>query len=366
MVRLDIAGTTASDMTNIVKDITIAARNTDAAGNQDETEWINQKWSTYFGIYKTIPEVKTAIDMRAIWTLGGGFKADPEATVILDHISGWGNDTFNSILKNMIIVKRVGGDAFCEVMRADNEQKTLVNLKPLDPGSIKIIVDKKGILKRYEQINKTGNNKVFQTFQPDEIFHLVNKRVGDEIHGVSDIEAIEEIVKATNESFADMKQIMHRYIKPIRHFELDTDDQTKIDQFIQKVDALHNKGEDLYTPMGVSKFNLISVPPNATLNGLPWREHLRNYFYQVVGIPQIVLGNAAEFSESSAKIAYLAFEQSVEDEQNDIEAQVWNQLGLRIELSFPASLRNELLSDESKDGQTKQMTAEMNPAGMEE
>jgi hypothetical protein len=303
------------------------------------------------GIYKLIPEVKTAIDMRAIWTIGKGFKADPETTVILDHISGWGTDTFNSILKNMITIKRIGGDAFAEIIR-DSDSGTLINLKPLDPGTIKIIVDRKGILKRYEQTNKLGKKDIaINKFKPEEILHFVNKRVGDEIHGVSDIEAIEEIIKANNESFFISKDIIKKFSKPKMMVELDTDDTAKIDAFVAKFDAATNKGENLFYPKGVVNPQVLAVPPNSTLNIMPWREHLKNYFFQVVGIPQIILGSSGEFTESTAKIAYLAFEQSVDDEQNDIEAQVWNQLGLRIELSFPASLRNELLSDTGKDGQ---------------
>lgn len=365
MAELNISHATYGDMTTTVADITIDTKNTDGISNQDETEWINTNWSKYFGIYKKIPEVKTAIDMRAIWTIGKGYEADPETTVILDHISGWGNDTFNSILKNMMTAKRIGGDAFAEIIRADDG--TLINLKPLDPGSIKIIVDRKGIIKRYEQINKLSSKGVtINKFKPEEILHLVNKRIADEIHGVSDIEAIEEIVKANNESFFDMKKVMHRYVKPMMKFSLDTDDDTKINALVTKFDTAVNKGENLYIPKGTVEQELIAVPANSTLNPLPWREHLKDYFFQVVGIPQIILGSSGEFTESTAKIAYLAFEQSVDDEQNEIEAAIWNQIGLRIELSFPASLRNELLSDIQKDGQNQQMPAEINPAGVEE
>ena len=54
-------------------------------------------------------------------------------------------------------------------------------------------------------------------------------------------------------------------------------------------------------------------------------------------------------SNSSAKIAYLAFQQNIEEEQLFIEEQVGLQLGLAIELEFPVSLENELLSDTAKD-----------------
>ena len=351
--NMNLASAASGNMSTAVDDVKIALVDTDAA-DQDETIWINDKWSTYLGIYKAVPEVKTAIDMRAIWTLGKGFTADARASVILNNITGWGRDTFNGILKNMIVARRIGGDSFAEIIR-DEDTGILINLKPLDPGSMRIVVDKKGIIKRYEQVLKTRKKESDAIkFKPEEIFHLVNKRVADEIHGVSDIEALQNIVLANNESFDDMRKLMHRHVKPIMGFKLDTDNTTKINAFAAKMDAVVNKGENIYIPKDTVEFELISVPANATLNPLPWREHLKNYFFQVVGIPQIILGSSGEFTESTAKIAYLAFQQSVEDEQLDIEEQVWNQLFFKIELTFPASLQNEMLSDTAKDGQTQQ------------
>jgi hypothetical protein len=62
------------------------------------------------------------------------------------------------------------------------------------------------------------------------------------------------------------------------------------------------------------------------------------------------VGGSQEMTEASAKIAYLAFEQTIEEEQLYIEEQILSQLNLEIELSFPATLQNELLSDNAKDG----------------
>lgn len=351
MAEKDIASATYGDLTAELADVIIDARETDGATGVKEYKWINTNWSQYFGYYKEIPEVKTAIDMRAIWTIGKGYKADIRTSVILDRMKGWGEDTFNSILKNMVTTKRIGGDAFAEIIR---EPKTdlLLNIKPLDPSTIQIIVGKNGMLKRYEQVSKLPTAKVIRTFQPNEIFHLMNKRVADEIHGVSDIEAIEKIIQASNESFVDMKKLMHRYVKPMMKFILDTDDTAKINALVTKFDEAVTKGENLFIPKGAVEQELISVPSNATLNPLPWRNHLKDYFFQVVGIPQIILGSSGEFTESTAKIAYLAFQQSVEDEQKEIEEQVYRQLYLKIELNFPATMRNEMISmqeDELKD-----------------
>lgn len=357
MALTDIGSTEVGDMTNKVTDVVIPAINTDGATGQVETTWQNTKWSQWLGYYKTVPEVKTAIDMRAIWTLGKGYKANVRTTILLDSIKGWGMDTFNSILKNMIVTRRVGGDAYAEIIRDKNK---LINLKPLDPGTIVIVVNSQGMIKRYEQTSKT--TKVTKKFEPKQIFHLINKRIADEIHGVSDIEAIEEIILANNESFVINKQIIKNFAKPKMMVEIDSDDDTKIDGFIKKFDEATAKGDNLFYPKGTVNPEVLAVPSNATLNVLPWREHLKNYFFQVVGIPQIILGSSGEFTESTAKIAYLAFQQSVEDEQLDIEEQIWRQLYLKIELEFPATLQNEMISDTNKDGQQQEMG--MQPSDM--
>lgn len=363
MPNTNISSTTVGDMAARVPEIQVKDVNTDGVSNSEETEYQNTKWSNWLGYYKTIPEVKTAIDMRAIWTLGKGYKADPYTTVILDHIKGWGRETFNGILKNMIVTRRIGGDAFAEIIR--DKEGTLLNLKPLDAGQIKIVVDRKGIIKHYIQVSKTEKG-VEKKFEKDEIFHLINKRVADEIHGVSDIEAIEAIILANNESFTINKQIIKNFARPKMMVEVDSDDTAKIAAFAVKFDQATALGDNLFYPKGTVSPEVLAVPSGATLNILPWREHLKNYFFQVVGIPQIILGSSGEFTESTAKIAYLAFQQSVEDEQLDIEEQVWNQLYLRIELTFPASLQNELISDQNKDGADQQMSAMINPAGVEE
>jgi hypothetical protein len=63
-------------------------------------------------------------------------------------------------------------------------------------------------------------------------------------------------------------------------------------------------------------------------------------------------------TEATAKIAYLAFEQTIEEEQLYIEEQILSQLNLEIELEFPASLENEMLSDRGKAETTQAATPE--------
>jgi len=65
-----------------------------------------------------------------------------------------------------------------------------------------------------------------------------------------------------------------------------------------------------------------------------------------------------EAKEATAKIAYLAFEQTIEEEQLYIEEQVLSQLNLEIELEFPASLENEMLTGQGKEEKMQASTPE--------
>ena len=319
---------------------------TDGATGNEETEWINTRWAQFYGYFKMIGELNATINAKATWTIGKGFKADVETTFILDKIKGFGKDTFNTLLENIVRTYYIGGDSFSEIIR--NDKKELINIKPLDPSTIKIVANKSGMIKRYEQIGKSG--KTIIKFPSEVILHLARNRIADQIHGVSVIEAVESIVLARKEAIEDYRIVMHKFVKPQWKFKLKTDDPSEIAAYKKKQDAATGSGSNIYEPFDVSESELISVAPNATLNPLAWIEFQGNAFYEAVGVPKIILGGSGEFTEASAKIAYLAFQQNVEEEQLYIEEQIGQQLGLEIELEFPASLENELLSDNKKDG----------------
>jgi hypothetical protein len=75
MPETNIGSSTAADVTNTITSYSVAAVDTEAGGDQKEYTWQNTMWSTYLGYYKTIPELQTAIDAKANWTLGAGFEA---------------------------------------------------------------------------------------------------------------------------------------------------------------------------------------------------------------------------------------------------------------------------------------------------
>jgi len=335
-----------SDLTNAMTDYSVETDDTDATSDQKETEWVNSNWQQQFGYFTQIPEINAAINAKATWTIGKGFSADEVTTMLLDTLKGWGKDTFNTILENMIRTYYIGGDSFAEIIRDD--EGNLINLKTLNPSQVKIVTNREGLVIKYKV--QTTKEAEEEDFQPEEMFHLARNRVADQIHGVSVIDSVENIILARNEAISDYKIVMHRNVYPRIIFHLDTDDDTEIATYKAKMDKAYAENENIYVPKDTVVPEVLAVAPNSTLDPKAWIDQQGDFFYEAVGVPQIILGGSGEFTEASAKIAYLAFQQNVEEEQLFIEEQVLAQLNLVLELEFPASLENELLSDKAKDG----------------
>jgi len=363
MVNTNIGVAQAGDQASTFQDYSVDPATTDAPTG-DETKWTNPKAAQYLGYYKLVPQLKKAINAKATWTIGKGFKSNPLTTLALSIIKGCGVDTFNTILENLVKMYHIYGDAFAEIVRDDTGR--LINLKPLDPSVMTIVADGKGIIKRYE-LQKKGKKMV--PFEPDRILHLARDRIADEIHGTSIVESVEWIILALEEAMHDNRKRFHRNIYPVRVWYLDTDKDAKINAYKQKVADSKYKGEDMFVPKGSVETELTAVPENSSLNPIPWIQMLESKFYKEVGVPEIITGGSQELTQTAAQIAYLAFEQVVEEEQLYVEEQVLQQLDLEIELEFPASLQNNMLSDDAKDGTQEQQVnqaSNLQPPAMRE
>lgn len=348
MSTLNISNMVNSNMESNVADYEVAPMNTDGISDLKETIYTSKDWAQNWGYFNTHSDLKSAILMKAIWNVGKGYTTqDSQTKVDLDHISGWGKDTFEDVLFNMEVVRRINGDAFAEIIR-DGEK--VINLKPLDPSTIRIVVDGKGIIKRYEQFAKTGDSiAIKHTFKPTEIFHLSNNRLADQIHGISDISSLDKTLLAELESFDDMKKVMHRQAKPFILWKLKTDDKTKIAKFVADVEYARNLSEDLFIPddEDIATYEIVQVNISAMV--MEWRNQIRNRFYRAMGMPLVIFGNAGA-TESGGKIEYLAHENVFEHDQRYIENQVWQQLQYKINLIPPTSLMENLQRDQAKDG----------------
>lgn len=341
----DIANATLSDSPINVTEYVIPPTTLNAAQGSEETEYQNTKFKEQWDIFNAVPDLRSAILMKAIWTMGKGWTADAKTTVLLNHVSGAGKDTFDDILFNLVVCAKIGGDSYAEIINDSDED--LLNLKPLDPGSIKIIVNPKGQIIRYEQTSKIKEG-LKRTWKPKDIFHLSNNRIADSINGLSEIESLKKTILAEEQSFDDLLRITHQIARPMILFKLKTDNQTKINNFRTKMEEGLNKGKNLYIPddEDLLTWEIVKLDVDAVV--LAWRQDVRNKFYRAIGLPLVIFGNAGS-TESGGKIEYLAHEQVFERDQRYLEQQLLKQLKLTVNLIPPTSLLENLQRDESKD-----------------
>ena len=328
--------TTTTQLNTGVPDYSVSQKVIDDS-TSDEFYWYNSSFPKYLGYYKQIPELKKAVDALAMWTTGKGYTTDPSTQVILEHLTGWGEDTFDSIIQNMIVIKKINGDAYAEIIE---EKDILINLKPLNPSNVRHVVNKKGIIKRYDVWDGSG----WKEFKKEKIFHISNDRVASEIHGVSVVEACQWVIDARNEAMSDWRRILHR--STIRILEVDSDDTTTISTIREQYKEAIKNGEVLIIPkVKDGGFQDLAAPPGEVF--LNWIQYLENFFYQAVGVPKVIMGGAAEYTEASSKIGMQTFEQPHMTERRLLEQDIWNQLFLKIKFSEPASLMDNLQTSEA-------------------
>ena len=317
-------------------------------------------WSKWFGYYKNVPDAHAVIDTLATWSIGRGYEIPSKGFLgkvmkknktkeILDKIRGSGIDSFNSIIKNLLRATLIGGDSFAEIIK--NNRGVLKNLKPINPGSMVVISNSKGIITGYEQIVGTGVDTKTVKFKADEILHLAWNRLTDEPHGRSILEPLENIVEMKNEAMTDLRTVFHRYVKPLIISAVDTDDPEAIAAFKTKLDKAVENMENLIVPQGTVDMERMSIPQYSTLDPLPWIKELQGLFTLSSGVPEVVLGFGRETTEASAKILYLAYQQTIEDIQLWLEEQLRNQLKIEVEFNFPADISPEIQKDVGKSRQ---------------
>jgi len=309
-------------------------------------------WLLWHGYYRDVPELGSIIDQKANWTVGKGYQitsGSEELKGRIRRIKGYGKDTFNTIMHNAVRTYTICGDFYAEIVRDSSGR--LTNLKPLNPGSMKIVAGPFGRILRYEQVAQLGTKTMVRRFQPDEIFHLPWNRVADEIHGIPTIQKLEEVIEMIKEARKDLKTMFHRYVKPLIVISVDTDEEARISSFKRKWDEAYKKSENIIIPADtVKEIQRISIPQYSTIDPLPWLEHLKKLFIIAEGVPEIILGSGIETTEASSKIVYLAFQQMIEYNQLYLEQQIKAQLNIDIRFEFPASIEPSLLEDKSKDG----------------
>jgi len=346
MAEFDISKSTTTQMKSGVPDYKVSAKTIDEAGIQDETYWTNPYWTTYLGYLKTIPEYRNAVRALAIWTCGKGWSSPSnETTAQLERIRGAGEDSFDSIMADMIVLKKTNGDAYAEIIRNEG---TLLNLKKLNPSKVRSVWNPKGLIIGYDLMQADGE---WHRVSTKDIFHICNDRIANEIHGTSVLESCKWVIDWKNEMLTDLRRVMHR--STIRVLYVDEDNTAKFATYREQYKEAIKNGEVLIMPgkPNDASFQELNIPPTEA-----WLAVIRyadNYFYEVLGVPKIVTGGTQEYSEASSKVGYLTFEQPYMTEQRLLEQDLWNQLGIRVTFERPVSIKEPMQSSEAANtGQT--------------
>ncbi len=343
-MQTDITQTTTTDLNNLVTDYNVDAKSTDGVQDQKETRQGYENFTKWNGYYLKIPEVKKPIDNYATWVVGKGIITDARTQVILDNITGSGEDSFLPIMWNMIVTKKINGDSFAEIRR--NDEGTLINLIPFSPENIVTIYNRDGTIKEYEHISTIEGNKP-ATFKPKEMLHLMNDRYADNMHGTSVIEAAEWIILARNQAMSDIKRTAHR--TTIRVLYVDEDDKTRMTDLKRDYAEAMEKGELLIIPTleKDAKFQDLQIPPITAY--LEWIRYLENAFYKAIGFPKSLTGDAEGIPESGGKMAYFNHMPVYNREVTDLQADLWNQLAIKIEFKEQATLTDSMNDTENKN-----------------
>ena len=346
MAQYDPTTTTTTNLTGSVLDVSIAPAVPDATGaSTEEVVWDFPDAGKHLGYYQSIPELQSALRVLAQRVCGLGWETDPRTTIILENFIGWGEDTIDTIFQMLLIEKKVFGDTFAEIVR--NENGLLLNLKKLYTGDMRVVLNPQGLIDRYEQRSNIPKGEP-KKFKPNQILHLCNNRIGNEIHGTSVIEALKIIIDAKNEALSDERKIRHRELA-LGVLEVDTDNTAERNAIISKYQDAVNKGEVLVLPKGVAE---LKDNPNAPRDRIQWLQYLDNLFYQVVGTPKVLVTSEG-FTEAGGKAGLLAFEPTELSEKRELEQDLWNQLGIRIKFTRAPSLLGEAVGTEQKNaGQT--------------
>ena len=337
MSELNISKTTTP---TVLTDTTIDSETTDGVSGTGETYYDNKDFTDNYGIYKNDAKVKTAMNGFATWVLGLGWTADPATTVELEHIIGSGEDTFLSILWNAIVVKKFHGDSYTEDIK-DKKSGKRINLKPLSPSSIRVVYSPEGIIERYEQRIKGKPNKKLTTNQ---ILHLANDRIADNTHGTSVLEAVKWNVEARKEAKETHRKMIKRN-GVVRVIEVDTVNTVKLAKFKEEWKDAIDKGDVLILPKNVAE----AKDWHGTLDTagvLAWLSYLDDELLQLLGIPKIIVGASGDI-EGDSKISYLTFEQVYLRAVKELQDDLWKQLSIKVEFNKPASLKQEIASNEA-------------------
>ena len=328
MAELNISSATTTNLAGSVPDWIVQSKHLDSLTAQEETYVYFENAQKHFGYYLTIPEIFNAANALATWSVSRGYKCDPHLKAQLDNIKGMGNDSFSKLMWNHLVVKIVVGDSFIEVKRG--KDNLILNMIPISPERIRIVYNKKGLIKRYD----SWNGSEWKEIPKNNMLHSSNKRIGDQLHGTSQIEPSEFIIRAIQEALEDEKTIKHRD-KALGIAYYETDKAGKISFANRQIEKAVKNGEMVGLPKDTVKIE--PYPSRSSEDRTGWIQYLENRFYQNFGVPRSIASSDGT-SEVGGKMGHVIFEPIYTKEQVDLEEDLETQQSIIVKFNRPPSL----------------------------
>lgn len=352
MAQYNLNKATTTNFTDNVPDFIVDSMTLDIANSDGEETYVYyDKASENYGYYFNHPQVASQFNSLATWAFGQGYTVEnPRNKVILEHITGNGKETFNEIIWNHEVTKLMQGDAFMEIIKKDG---VLVNLINISPERIKTVLKDTRII-RYEIWNGTK----WVRKKPKQIFHTMNKKIGDQVHGTSAVQSNKNVNDAMIEAFEDERVIKHRD-KALGIVYYKTNDEGKISFVNSQIEDAVKNGEMVGIPE--KSGSIEPYPSKSSEDRQSWLTYVENLGYQTSGVPRTIATSDGT-SEVGGINGHLIFEPIYGKEQLDMENAIWNQLHIRIKFNRPPSLAPQTQENQEKNtGQTNIQPAEVEP-----
>ena len=330
MAEFNLSNATTTDFKNQVPDFIVEAKSLDNANdNKEETFTYFDKATENFGYYFNHPQASSPINALSTWTVSRGWTTDnPTLKAELEHVTGQGKDSFETIMWNHEAVKLIVGDAFIEMIR--NKAKTiLLNMIPISPERVKI-VSKGARIIRYE----IWNGKTWVRKDVEDILHSSNKRIGDQITGTSFIQSGKAVLDTLLEAHDDERTIKHRD-KALGIVYYKTNNAGKITFANTQIEKAVKNGEMVGLPEDTAEIK--PYPSKSSEDRQNWLQYNENLYYQTGGVPRSIATSDGT-SEVGGKMGHVIFEPIYTKEQVDLERDLWNQQAILIKFNRPPSL----------------------------
>ena len=337
MAELRVSRATTTDLSGTVQKFKVDGASLDVV-NGAVTMWDFPQAKENLAYYDEIPEYNSALNNLKTWVVGKGFTTQSTRDqAILDRIVGWGKESAKKVFGNIFIMSKIMGDGFAEIIRIKGE---IVNIKPLSAERMRMKFDKNGMIDKYEY--RKGNK--WEPLRTDQVFHISNERIGDEIHGRSAMRVMKWIIDARNEALATERMLRKRQLA-LGVLYVDEDKASVLNSLTVQYQNAINNGEVLVLPEKTARLDDQKITRN---DNLEWIRYLESFFYQTIKVPRVI-ATSEGFTEAGGKVGYVTFEPIYTSEQSDLEDEIWSQLQIRLKFNRPPALGGTVQEDEEKN-----------------